>query len=268
MEYRELARTGEKISTIGMGTWRIGVFSSPEERTDQVQALRRGFELGINLVDTAEMYAAGKSEEVVRDAMQGIRKDVFLATKVSPDNLRHDDVIAACERSLHRLGTSYIDLYQVHWPNPSIPIHETMRAMEELVVAGKVRYIGVSNFGVKETDDARAALSKADVVSNQVEYSLTNRYVEGGVLPYCAREKLTLIAYSPLARGNISRMDITTEILGKYHFTPAQAALNWVTRSEQVVAIPKAADIAHLEEDASSVSVRFSDSEYQQISKG
>ena len=267
MEYRELGRTGEKVSTIGMGTWRIGVFSSPEERSSQVQALRKGFELGMNLVDTAEMYAAGRSEEVVRDAMQGIRKDVFLATKISPDNLRHDDVIAACERSLRRLGTSYIDLYQVHWPNPRVPIQETMSAMEELVAAGKVRHIGVSNFSVEETEAARAALSKSDVISNQVEYSLTNRHVEAGVLPYCAKEKLTLIAYSPLARGNVSQRDIPTGILEKYHVSPAQAALSWVTRREQVVAIPKAANIAHLQENASSVDVRFSDSEYRQIPK-
>jgi diketogulonate reductase-like aldo/keto reductase len=247
-----------------MGTWRIGAFSSPDERASQVAAIEKGIELGINLVDTAEMYASGRSEEVVRDAVKHIRKDVFLATKVSPGNLRHDDVIEACKGSLRRLGTSYVDLYQVHWPNPSIPIRETMSAMEQLVREGLVRYIGISNFNISETDEARAALPKSEIVSNQVEYSLTNRYVEPEILPYCVREKMTLIAYSPLARGNIPD-SIPKAILQKYKMTPAQAMLNWVTRDEQVVAIPKATNPVHLEENASSVSVRFDGSEYEQI---
>jgi diketogulonate reductase-like aldo/keto reductase len=265
LEYRRLGRTEEKISTIGMGTWRIGVFSGADERARQVSAIRKGLELGINLIDTAEMYAQGRSEEVVGDAIKDIRKDVFIATKVSPDNLRHDDVINACRRSLRRLGTSYIDLYQVHWPNPTIPIRETMSAMEQLIREGLVMHVGVSNFNVSETDAARAALPKSEIVSNQVEYSLTNRYVEPEILPYCVREKMTLIAYSPLAQGNIPDSGIPREILQKYKMTPAQVMLNWVTRSEQVVAIPKATNPVHLEEDAASVSTRFESSEYEQI---
>lgn len=264
VEYRWLGRTREKVSTIGMGTWRMGSYGSAEERARQVRALRRGVELGINFIDTAEMYAAGKSEEVVGEAIKEIRKEVFIATKVAPGHLRYDDVIRACRGSLRRLGTSYIDLYQVHWPDPNIPIKETMSAMEQLVQDGAVRYIGVSNFSVSETDEARAALARNEIASNQVEYSVDNRYVEPEILPYCAREKLTLIAYSPLARGRISG-SIPTGILQKYSMTPAQVMLNWVTRHEQVVAIPKAADIAHLEQNASSVSVRFDPSEYEQI---
>jgi diketogulonate reductase-like aldo/keto reductase len=264
VEYRLLGQTREKVSTIGMGTWRIGAYSSLDERASQVSAVRRGIELGINLIDTAEMYANGRSEEVVRDAVKDIRKDVFIATKVSPGNLRHDDVIEACKGSLRRLGTRYIDLYQVHWPNPSIPIRDTMSAMEQLVRDGLVRYIGVSNFNVSETDEARDALSKSEIVSNQVEYSLTNRYVEPEILPYCVNEKITLVAYSPLARGNIPD-SIPKALLQKYKATPAQAMLNWVTRNEQVVAIPKATNPVHLEENASSVSVRFDGAEYEQI---
>ncbi|HEV2137740.1 MAG TPA: aldo/keto reductase [Nitrososphaerales archaeon] len=264
MEYRRLGQTREKVSTIGMGTWRIGAYSSPDERARHVAAVKKGIELGINLIDTAEMYASGRSEEVVGDAVKDIRKDVFIATKVSPGNLRHDDVIEACKRSLRRLGTSYVDLYQVHWPNPSIPIRETMSAMEQLVRDGLVRYIGISNFDVSETDAARAALAKSEIVSNQVEYSLTNRYVEPEILPYCISEKMTLIAYSPLARGIIPD-SIPKAILQKYKMTPAQAMLNWVTRNERVIAIPKATNLVHLEENASSVSVRFERKEYEQI---
>ncbi len=247
-----------------MGTWRIGAYSSPDERARQVAAVKKGIELGINLIDTAEMYANGRSEEVVRDAVKDIRKEVFIATKVSPGNLRHDDVIEACKRSLRRLGTSYADLYQVHWPNPSIPIRDTMSAMEQLVRDGFVRYIGISNFNVSETEAARAALPKSEIVSNQVEYSLTNRYVEPEILPYCVSEKMTLIAYSPLARGIIPD-SIPKAILQKYKMTPAQAMLNWVTRDEQVIAIPKATNPVHLEENASSVLVRFEKTEYEQV---
>jgi diketogulonate reductase-like aldo/keto reductase len=264
MEYRLLGRTDEKVSTIGMGTWRIGVYGSSEERTRQVAALKRGIELGINLIDTAEMYASGRSEEVVGEAIGGIRQEVFLATKVSPDNLRYDDLMKACDRSLRRLGTSYIDLYQVHWPNPRVPIGDTMSAMEELVKEGKVRYLGVSNFNPGQTEAARESLRKNDIVSNQVEYSLSSRDVEADIIPYCAKEKLTLIAYSPLAKGRIPTT-IPRALLDGYGMTPAQAMLNWVTRYEQVVAIPKAADISHLEENANSVRVRMSPADYEQI---
>jgi diketogulonate reductase-like aldo/keto reductase len=250
-----------------MGTWRIGSFRTGEEREGQVKVLQRGVELGINLIDTAEMYSHGRSEEVVADAIKGIRKDVFIASKVSPENLHHDDVVKACRASLQRLGTSYIDLYQVHWPNPNIPIKETMAAMEELVRDGAIRYIGISNFSVAETNAARAALTRSEVASNQVEYSLSNRYVEPEILPYCEKEKITLIAYSPLARGQISD-SVPKGLLQKYDMTPAQAMLNWVTRSERVVAIPKAASLPHLEENASSVAVRFTPAEYDQLSKG
>ena len=243
----------------------IGVYANLSERTRQVAALRRGIELGCNMIDTAEMYADGRSEEVVAEAVKDVRKDVFIASKVSPENLRHDDIIEACQRSLRRLKTSYIDLYQVHWPNPRVPIRETMKAMEELVRSGKIRYIGVSNFSVKQTDEARDSLSKNELVSNQVEYSLRNRAVEADVLPYCEKEKLTLIAYTPLAKGKVPSATIPQAICNKYNLTPIQVMLNWVTRSENTVAIPKSADIKHVEENASSVSVRFSEKEYCSI---
>ena len=264
VEYRQLGRTNEKVSTIGAGTWRMGSYNSSEERARQVEALRRGIELGINFIDTAETYAAGRSEEVVGEAVKEIRREVFIATKVAPGHLHYDDVIRACRGSLNRLGTTYIDLYQVHWPDPTVPIKETLSAMEKLVQDGAVRYIGVSNFSVPETEKARAALARNEIVSNQVEYSLRNRYAEPEILPYCARERLTLIAYSPLARGNITD-SLPKALLQKYKMTPAQVMLNWATRHEQVVAIPKAASIAHLEENASSVSVRFDSAEYEQL---
>lgn len=267
MEYRKLGRTGEKVSTIGMGTWRIGVYDGPDQRRTQTAALQRGIELGINLIDTAEMYHGGRSEEVVGEAVKDFRSDVLIATKVSPNHLRHDDVITACEGSLKRLGTSYIDLYQVHWPDPNVPVRETMGAMEELVRDGKVRYIGISNFSVEETQAARDALAKEELASNQVEYSLMSRDVESDLLPYCEKERLSLIAYSPLARGSIGGSAIPRNIAQKYNMKPMQVALNWVTRSEQVLAIPKSARVDHIEENSASVSVRFTQSEYESIVK-
>jgi len=247
-----------------MGTWRFGTADDSKERENQVLSLRRGIELGMNLIDTAEIYASGRSEEVVGEAIKDIRDKVFIATKVAPGHLSHDDVIRSCRASLRRLGTSYADLYQVHWPNPMVPIRDTMSAMEKLVQDGLIRYIGVSNFSVKETDAARAALTRNEIASNQVEYSHRKREVERDILPYCVKEKVTLIAYSPLDRGNIAN-SVPRSILQTYHMTPAQAMLNWVTRNEQVVAIPKAADKAHIEENASSVSVRFKAAEYEQM---
>ncbi len=232
-----------------------------------MEAIRRGIELGMNFIDTAETYADGRSEEVVGEAIKEDRDDILLATKVSPDHLHYDDVIKACKGSLQRLHTPYIDLYQVHWPNPRIPIRETMAAMEKLVKDGAVRHIGVSNFSVRETEEARDALSGNEIASNQVEYSLRDRRAESEILPYCAKEKVTLIAYSPLDRGNIVG-SIPSQILEKYKMTPAQVMLNWVTRDESVVAIPKAADLHHLKENASSVRVRFDQREYDLISAG
>jgi len=265
MEYRELGRTGEKVSVIGMGCWGLGLSRDASEWAREIASLQRGIELGMNLIDTAERYSSGRSEELVREAVKDRRDDTFIATKVAPPNLRHDAVIRACMDSIKRLGVSYIDLYQIHWPDPGVPIKDTMSAMERLVQDGLVRYIGVSNFSVSETEAARAALAKNEIASNQVEYALTNRSVEADILPYCVREKITLMAYSPLAHGHIAR-SVPGSILQKYGMAPAQAMLNWVTRNEQVVAIPKAGNIRHQEENASSVAIRFSAADYEKMS--
>ncbi len=265
METRELGRTGEQVPTIGLGTWEIGAYANESERVAQVRALRRGIELGCSLIDTAEVYANGRSEEVVAEAISGQREHVFIASKVSQRHLQRDEVIEACARSLRRLGTTYIDLYQVHWPNPGVPIRETMAGMEELVRTGKIRYVGVSNFSVEQTADARSALAKSELVSNQVEYSLVSRSAEAAVIPYCERERLSVIAYSPLARGRVPVGLIPSEVCDRHRLTPAQVMLNWATRKESVVAIPKSADMRHIEENASAVSVRLSKEEYDAI---
>jgi len=266
VEYRKLGRTKEKVSVIGMGCWGLALSRDGGEWAREIASLQRGIELGMNLIDTAEGYSSGRSEELVGEAVKDCRDDVFIATKVAPPHLHYDAVIRACQDSTKRLGVSFVDLYQIHWPDPGVPIKETMSAMEKLVQDGLVRYIGVSNFSVSETNDARAALAKNEIASNQVEYALTNRSVEADILPYCVREKITLMAYSPLAHGRI--VPTPNDILQKYNMTPAQAMLNWVTRNERVVAIPKAANIRHQEENASSVVVRFSAADYEKMSVG
>ena len=268
MKWRTLGRTDEKIPVLGMGTWRIGSPRTSAGRAAETESLKRGLELGMTFIDTAEFYGNGGSERLVGDVIKGKRDSIFLATKVWPTNLHHDDVLAACDRSLRRLGVSSVDLYQVHWPNPKIPIEETMSAMQELVSAGKVRHVGVSNFSVEETRNAQEALGRTELASNQVEYSLTNRSIESGLLQFCQRERITVIAYSPLGRGSISAGAIPEPVLTRYGLTPAQIALNWVTFKEGVVAIPKSARKEHTEENAAALSTTLSQDDYDLISKG
>ena len=192
MEYRELGRTGVMIPEVGLGTWKYR--GGPEP-------LRRGIELGANLIDTAEMY---RTEDAVGEAIRGIRDRVFLATKVLGSNLRYDQVLRAAENSLRKLNDDVIDLYQIHWPSHSVPIAETMRAMGELVDRGLVRYIGVSNFSVNQMQEAQAAIPNTPIVSNQVLYNLKRRTIDHDLVPYCEENGITIMAYTPLADGSLA----------------------------------------------------------------
>ncbi len=275
MEFKELGNTVVKIPVLGLGTWGIGGFSSKHFGGDEeaVRALRLGLELGMRFIDTAEMYARGHSEEVVARAVESQRDRVFIATKVSAENLSYEGVLKSCAASLERLKTSYIDLYQVHWPNPSIPISETMKAMEHLVAEGLVRHIGVSNFSVRQIREAEEALSKSSLASNQVEYSLLDRSIEEDLLPYAVKEKITIIAYSPIARGNIheggreNRWQILDSIAAKHGKTRAQVALNWLILREPVVAIPKAIRLEHVKENAEAVGWKLSDQDQDELNE-
>lgn len=180
METKKLSRTDIDVPVIGMGTWKLGGLYTPDYRDDEkaIESLKAGIELGLSLIDTAEMYGAGHTEELVGKAVQGVRERVFIATKVLPEHLSYDEVLRAAERSLKRLDTDYIDLYQIHAPNPNIPIIETMRAMETLADKGKIRFIGVSNFSLELLKQAQECLSKYQIVSNQVEYNLLDKRIE------------------------------------------------------------------------------------------
>jgi diketogulonate reductase-like aldo/keto reductase len=266
LEKRELGKSGEKIPVIGMGTWEIGDVKD-ESRALEIQAVRKGIELGMTLIDTAEMYGSGNAERLVGEAVKEIRDDVFIATKVSPQHFAYEDVLNACESSIKRLGVKHIDLYQLHWPSNEVPIQKTMKAMEELVARGKIRYIGVSNFSTTQTSKAREALPRSEIVSNQVRYSLTHRSIESGLLPFCEKEKLTVIAYQPLDSGRVPASKIPQSLLDKYGMTPAQLMLNWVTYRDAVVAIPKASDLEHVEQNATAISPRISADDYKALSR-
>jgi diketogulonate reductase-like aldo/keto reductase len=266
LDKRELGRSGEKIPAIGMGTWEIGDVQN-DGRINEIHAIRKGIELGMALIDTAEMYGYGNAERLVGQAVKEIRDDVFIATKVSPQHFGYEDVLTACESSIKRLGVKHIDLYQLHWPSYEVPIQETMKAMEELVSRGKIRYIGVSNFSATQTSKAREALPRSEIVSNQVRYSLTHRSIESGLLPFCEREKLTVIAYQPLDSGRVPASKIPQTLLDKYGMTPAQLMLNWVTYKEAVVAIPKASNLEHVEMNATAISPRIAADDYKALSR-
>ena len=276
LEFKKLGRSDEKIPVLGLGTWGIGGFSSKNVAgdDDDIQALSFGLDLGMQLIDTAEMYASGHSEEVVARAIENRRESVFLATKVSPEHFSSEGVLKACDRSLKRLRTEYVDLYQAHWPNPRIPISETMKAMERLVREGKIRFIGVSNFSVEQTQEAREALSTVDVVSNQVEYSLLDRAIESELLPYAEQEQITIIAYSPLARGRIakgssreSQWSTIDKIATKYEKTRNQIALNWLITKQQVIAIPKSANLPHLKENLGGQGWKMQNEDYDLLNQ-
>jgi diketogulonate reductase-like aldo/keto reductase len=274
LEFRLLGRKSESIPEIGMGTWGMGggMHPDPSHDSEAIEALKLGLELGMTLVDTAEMYGAGHSEEVVSRALEDWRKPLFVASKVSPSHFAHDDLLRSARKSLERLRVKKMDLYQLHWPNPRIPIAETMKAMEKLVLDGMVRYIGVSNFSVNQMKEAQAALSREDIVSNQVEYSLVDRAIEKEILPYCQREKVTLIAYSPLGQGGIARgrggpFKVLDEIAERVGKSRSQVALNRLLQHESVVVIPKASDKNHVMENAGTSGWKLGIKELHDIDK-
>lgn len=255
MELKPLGSSSAQLPAIGFGTWRY---------TGGIEPLRAVLDRAPCFLDTAENYG---TEELVGEAIRGRRQQVFLATKVAPRHFRRQDLIRAAENSLRRLGTDYIDLYQLHWPNLTVPVEESMAAMEELVDAGKIRFIGVSKFSAAYLRRAQRALSKYRIVSNQVRYSLIDRSIESGLLQYCRQNAVTIIAFSPLGLS-FSRMQradparVLSRIASTAGKTEAQVALNWLVAKDNVVAVAGASSVSHAIEDCEACGWRLSPADY------
>lgn len=244
--------TGVEVPVIGQGTWMIE--GTREKEAHAVQALRAGLDLGLTHVDTAEMYGSGRAEELTGKAIAGRRGEVFLVSKVLPSNAGYDGTLQACERSLERLGTNYLDLYLLHWES-SYPIAETMRAMGKLIDDGRIRFAGVSNFDVAQVKEAQAALRHHRLAANQVLYHLGERGIERKLIPYCRQHEIAVVGYTPFGRSAFPRSDsprgkVLAEVAKRNGRTVRQVILNFLTRLPQLFTIPKAGDPEHTRENA------------------
>ncbi|MCL4344073.1 MAG: aldo/keto reductase [Nitrososphaerota archaeon] len=300
MENISLGKSKIKVSRIGIGTWQASFREWGSDVNDDsiIQAVNRSFDLGVNFIDTAEIYGNGHSEIVVGKAIKNIdREKLVVATKVHGAHLRHDELIKSAELSMKRLGVKYIDLYQVHWPDPweQISLRETMKAMEELYLDGKIMAIGVSNFAVRDLEESLNYLSRASIVSNQVRYNMLQREIEEEVMPFCKKNGITIIAWSPLAQGALTakynvknlpndRIRSGNELFKKNNIrqmanllktlekiaksrgkTLSQIALNWLLSHDQVVPIPGAKTPQQAEANAGAAGWRLTPEELSAI---
>jgi len=255
---------GERIPALGLGTWMMGDRGSRGKETED--ALRLGLDLGMTLIDTAEMYADGGAEELVGKAIAGRRDTVFLVSKVLPSNASRKGTLAACERSLKRLGTDRLDLYLLHWRG-GVPLRETVEAFVELKHAGKIRHWGVSNFDLADMEELWALPHGADCASNQVIYNLARRGIEFDLLPALAKRNVPVMAYSPLEQGRILGKRGLKELALRRGVTPAQVALAWVLHQKGVMAIPKAADLRHVRENRAALDLKLSAAELAEFDR-
>jgi len=300
LEYKKLGKSDLKVSRIGLGTWQFGSrVWGLQDRDLMKKILNRAIDLGINFIDTAEGYGDGISESVIGETIseRGDREDLVIATKVSPSHLRYKDVLKAAEKSLERLKTKTIDLYQVHWPNMYVPVEETMRALEKLVDEGKVRYIGLSNFPPCLAREAVESLKKYEIISNQVLYNLLERDIEKAIFPAMRELGIVIIAYSPLAMGFLTgKYNETTkfpegdfrnnvylyknkenfrkviefnklleEIGKKYGKTVPQVALNWLLKFDDVFPITGAKKVEQIESSIGAVGWSLSEEDWNRI---
>jgi diketogulonate reductase-like aldo/keto reductase len=259
---RRLGFASVVVPPIGQGTWKMG---AARDRAREVATLRRGLELGLTHIDTAELYGDGRAEEMIAEALAGSgrkRDEIFLVSKVLPRNAGFAGTIAACDASLRRLRTDYLDVYLLHWPGPH-PIEETMRAFEHLVQTGKIRFLGVSNFDVEDLEAARRALTRERIVCNQVLYHLGERGIERRVLPYCEQAEIAVVGYSPFGSGvfpspRTKGGRVLDEVAARHGATARQVALAFLVRRPSLFAIPKASTTAHVEDNAGTLALELS----------
>lgn len=265
MVRRPLGWTQVPVPVIGQGTWNM----ERDDRKAAIAALRAGLDAGMTHIDTAEIYGSGKVEDLVAEAIAGRRDEVFLVSKVWPQNASFDSVLRACERSLRRLKTDRLDLYLLHWPSRH-PIDDTIRAFEELIAAGKIRFYGVSNFDVPGLEDAHRAAGPRRIACNQVLYHLQERAIEHAVLPWCERHEMAIVAYSPFGSGDFPSPrsaggKVLAKIASAHDATSHQVALAFLLRTPSVFTIPKAARAAHALENAAAADLALGPDDLRQI---
>ncbi len=247
---------GETVPKLGLGTWYMGESASQFEH--EVGAIRYALERGMRLIDTAEMYGNGGAEDVVGAAIKGFdivqREELFIVSKVLPSNAHFDDVIQACNNSLTRLGTPYLDLYLLHWRG-SAPFQETLDAFETLRNSGKIRYFGVSNFDASDMDEWCNCKGGRALAANQILYNLSRRGVEWDVIPQCKKRGVPVMAYSPLEQGRLEGAPVLSKVAKRHGVTPLQVALAWVLAQENVIAIPKAVRHAHIDQNIAALDI-------------
>jgi diketogulonate reductase-like aldo/keto reductase len=270
MKYESLH--GLSIPKIGFGTWKIGGGSHPNPKLDPVSsaALRAALETGYTHFDTAEAYAGGHAEELIGRALRETdtrREDVFITTKVSPEHLKYDKVLKACERSLRRLGTEYIDLYLIHWPTLGMKPEEAFRALNQLVRDGKVKHLGVSNFNLKLLKRSQE-LSETPILTNQIPYSLSHRSsIRNGMIEYCRQNDILVTAYEPVDKGNL-RSNKTIEAIAQAHnATIFQIALAWLVMQPRVITIPMSFNPQHIRENFDAADIELTTEEMEKLSR-
>jgi diketogulonate reductase-like aldo/keto reductase len=255
---------GDEIPVLGQGTWRMGEQAS--KRADEVKALQLGLDLGMTLIDTAEMYADGKSEEVVAEAIAGKRDRVFLVTKVLPSNAARKAVVQAGERSLKRLKTDRIDLYLLHWRG-RYPLKDTLAGFQTLQRDGLIKAWGVSNFDVGDMEELAALSGGAAVATNQVLYNLARRGVEADLVPWCRERGIPIMAYSPVEQGRILRDRTLARVAERNDATPAQVALAWLLRQDDMMVIPKATSLDHVRENRAALDLQLGEADLAELAR-
>jgi diketogulonate reductase-like aldo/keto reductase len=256
---------GDKVPVLGQGTWQLG--DRADRRQQEIAALQLGIDLGMTLIDTAEMYGDGASEELVAEAISGRRDQIFLVTKVLPSNATSQKrIVTSCENSLRRLRVDHVDLYLLHW-RQSEKLALVVEAFTGLVAAGKIRHWGVSNFDAADLDELERLPGGKSVASNQVLYNVTRRGIEFDLLPRTRALGINVMAYTPIEQGRILRDAALREVARRHNVTPAQVALAWTIRTEGVMAIPRSGSPAHTRENAAAAGVQLSERDLAQIDR-
>src|SRR3954471_17790667 len=255
---------GETVPALGQGTWQMA--GERARRAEEIAALRLGIELGMTLIDTAEMYGEGRTEELVGEALRDLRQGVFLVSKVYPHNASRNGVVEACERSLRRLGTDRLDLYLLHWRG-SIPLADTVAGFEALAKAGKIRRWGVSNFDTDDMEELFALPGGDACAANQILYNLSRRGPEHDLIPWLSEHGVPVMAYSPIEQGRLPRSSALEEIARKHRATPYQIALAWVLHRQDVIAIPKAATVEHVRENRKALNIALDEGDLAAIDR-